>query len=589
MAMSENRLGRIFVVEQSATGLGGHHLEYAVRIATNSGYAQKHVVGNKKLKLIGDAGEIVIHSVYRYGYWDLPGKNFIKFLQRTVWTKKRNLNSSFKLPKFLVRTYFEISTLKQPEVFVSMFQTKSDWPPKIPKVKISVFALLALSFVPFFFILFITKYFFGGSITKLKNLMARKTISLIRKILSYLLKFTYLYSFRKKYKRFLSETSSFIKRNHLNTSDLLFFGTLSLIELSALIKALEQLPNKPSTLVILRREPNESGEKPWNWQKIANLSKSCDIIFYADTKELAATYSNLFGFSVGVFPIPAGDFQTSPIESEKYFEVSYLGDARSEKGFESFVNLATDNPHTRFFAQINHSENFDSKLALALHSIERSNAITVSKPMDSKSYLEKLDQSELIWIGYLGENYEQRSSGIYVEATIRGIPSLVTNGSWMHAEIYRNSFDYWEESIGSNKTDWNNSRRGVVKFLTSPNKKISFEFLLSTGIKLLSTGWSNSDGVLYLVLPLLHESESICSIEQHNSNLKMEYVGFAALDSSPLWIGGLVLSTSERAQLCLTEFRGQKSSYVNFKSKIEKFSNFHSNANIRNISEGLTQ
>ena len=78
--MSRQIKKRIFVVEQSARGLGGHHLEYALRISETAIEFEKHLVVSSKFKSKVDYDQAVIHPNYKYGYWDLPGKELIKFL-----------------------------------------------------------------------------------------------------------------------------------------------------------------------------------------------------------------------------------------------------------------------------------------------------------------------------------------------------------------------------------------------------------------------------------------------------------------------------------------------------------------------------
>jgi hypothetical protein len=369
----------------------------------------------------------------------------------------------------------------------------------------------------------------------------------------------------------------------------LFLGTIGQTELSALNQVIEFQSSKPKCVVILRREPHENGDKPWNWQKVSSQSQANSIKFYADTLELANTYSELFGFLVEVFPIPAGNVSSNLETTVKEYEISYLGDARSEKGFESYSNLVTNLPESKIFTQLNHAEDVDSTLALAIQNIVMSGSAMTLDPMASQTYLNTILKSELLWIGYLGENYEKRSSGIFIEGTVRGIPSLVTDGSWMHAEMYRNSVKYWEESMDIKDVDLHKSRRGVIKLLTLPSQKIELEFTLTTGISLISSGWSDSSGFVYVALPLLHKSESFQRVNLKNSNRALNVLGIAELNHHALWLGGVVLNNADRAHLAFNEYQELKNSYDEFMSQIPGYIEFHSNASITRILEEVSR
>lgn len=580
---------RIFVVEQSARGLGGHHLEYALRISETAIEFEKHLVVSSKFKSKVDYDQAVIHPNYKYGYWDLPGKKLIKFLQEITRKNKSNIRSFWKLPKPLVRIYYEFSTIRQPEVFFSLFSDKSNWPPRISTSNVLAFSLVGVIFAPFMAFFFAIKVLKKMYPLKLSKKILHKIISLIKAVAYYMLTVVTLYSLQLKFRQFSRDTKRLFVRNHLTGSDLLFFGTIGQTELSALNQVLDSQKSKPKCVVILRREPHENGDKPWNWQRVSSQSQANSIKFYADTLELANTYSELFGFLVEVFPIPAGNVSSNLETTVKEFEISYLGDARSEKGFESYSNLVTNLPESKIFTQLNHAKDLDSTLALAIQNILMSGSEMTLDPMASETYLKTILKSELLWIGYLGENYEKRSSGIFIEGTIRGIPSLVTDGSWMHAEIYRNSVKYWEESMSFSAVDLLKARRGVIKLLTLPSQKVELEFTLTTGISLISSGWSDSSGFVYVALPLIHKSESFQKVNLKNSNRGLNVLGIAEMDCQALWIGGVVLNNADRAHLAFSEYQEFKILYDEFTSMIPEFIEFHSNANITRILEEVQQ
>jgi hypothetical protein len=585
MVTSSSHTKRIFVVEQSARGVGGHHLEYAIRIAESSGVSEKLIVVSKKFEFLDQMNYIDILPSYKYGYWDLPGKDFIRFLQKFLKNKNSFFYTPLKIPKCLLKCAYLFSTIRQPEVFFSIFQKESSWPPKISISKILIILISSILFAPVVILISMIKFIFWNISMRIIRKIVRKASLVSKRIVSYILKIAILLSFSKKRNQFIKDTNLLFKNNRISDGDLIFFGTISLAELSGLNEILQSIKNKPKCLVILRREPNEFGEKAWNWQQIAKQSHSSSVRFYADTVELSKVYSFLFGFRVGVFPIPAGKFVPDELSAIHDYEITYMGDARTEKGFEDFSEVVRDKPALNVFAQVNHAPHIDSGLAIAIQTVLKSNAFTAVTPMDSSTYLETISKSDLLWIGYLGENYEKRSSGIFVEATVRGIPSLVTNNSWMHAEIYRNSESYWQESLKSINNQWLGQRRGIIKVLTSSNKNISVIFELSSGIKLISSGWADKDGVAYIVLPFLHKTENFIKVEELDSFTDLNVIGFSDMKQKPLWIGGIVLNNPKRTNLAISEFQSLKSSYANFRDEIRAFTDFHSDSKIKSVLE----
>jgi hypothetical protein len=589
MEMSKQIRRRIFIVEQSASGLGGHHLEYALRIAESSGFQERHVAVSRNFDSSSNLKDVSVHPTYKYGYWDLPGKNVIKFLQVFAKKNKSTFRRNWKMPKFLVKNIYLFSTIKQPDIFFSLLRKTFTWPPKIPVLNLLAPLTLFFLFIPIAMLVVVIRVCARIMRFKLINGMIRKINKFVNQSIFYLLFLVRLISSRIKYKRFITDTTRFLKQFEISESDLLFFGTISQIELSALTEVLYRKLIKPKCIVILRREPHEQGEKSWNWHKISNLAKTNSVIFYADTIELSETFSDLFGSNVDVFPIPGGAINSSSVTSKKDYEISYFGDARSEKDFEGFSNLIGDMTNFSVFAQINHARDIQPGLALAIQKINTLDVVKELKPMDSLTYLRNISNSELVWVGYLGENYEKRSSGIFVEATIRGIPCLVTNGSWMHAEIYRNSVGYWEKALKNVDVNLLSARRGIVKILTLPNRKITLEFTLSTGVVLFSTGWSDIHGHAYVVLPLIHKSENFQKVTYFDSTDKPQVIGFTDMENQSLWIGGLVLNNSDRANLTFSEYQTLKPEYSNFISLISDFVNFHSEEKIRFILESVYQ
>lgn len=249
-----------------------------------------------------------------------------------------------------------------------------------------------------------------------------------------------------------------------NLEDHLLIHTLGLAELQAWLEYLVEQPlyrlrNLPTIHLLMRFDPGVWLDEP-NYQlrrlqdrlTKRSILLSEHVHFASDTKELADQYAKLLNVLVDVAPIP---FEQSHLKEfahlpqqpkDKPLTVLYLGDARLEKGFESFPDLVRKlweshlKPHRlRFVFQANTNvPGGEGNIAQAIRTLAQyppARVEIIQQPMAPQDYFHRLAESDIVLLPYDASRYRWRSSGILVEALAAGKPVITTKGSWMAGQV----------------------------------------------------------------------------------------------------------------------------------------------------------
>lgn len=125
--------------------------------------------------------------------------------------------------------------------------------------------------------------------------------------------------------------------------------------------------------------------------------------------------------------------------------VSYLGDAREEKGFHRLPNLVTSlgkdvaGQDIVLKSQVYYTSAYPEasclKAAAILRTAPRDRVTLIERPLDSCDYAREILKSDAILIPYRHHDYIARSSGIFSEALAGGIPVVIPSATWMSAEL----------------------------------------------------------------------------------------------------------------------------------------------------------
>jgi hypothetical protein len=165
-----------------------------------------------------------------------------------------------------------------------------------------------------------------------------------------------------------------------------------------------------------------------------------DVKWYTDTEHLSAQYSRLAKFQFAVLPIPTGEGSVRRRISSRPLLHGYLGDARTEKGFQHlsdiwdrfrlWSNFGNDKLLVQSNFNIKGGEPEAVRGMLALLGQTTGEVQFVPGPLETEEYDAVLSSCGIILLPYDGAAYASRSSGIFAEAIHKAIPTVVTGGSW---------------------------------------------------------------------------------------------------------------------------------------------------------------
>lgn len=266
------------------------------------------------------------------------------------------------------------------------------------------------------------------------------------------------------------ELQSFFLRVGAGTGDLVFVPTLGGVELIGI--ALYSALKKAIALewhLLFRRDLSKSksilnGKSHINRARASKSFVEFDkrfekgnATFYSDTEELAAQYNQLGASHFFTLPIPIDDsLSVRKRTGQLPLTVSYLGDAREEKGFHLLPKLIKDVrtagfgwDRVRFRIQVNLPRaGTTARVWYAKNNLikrQDPGLELLEGPFDSSKYHELITSSDIILVLYDAKSYRARSSGIFAEALAAGVPTIYPQGTWME------SCHHDSGSVGFNK------------------------------------------------------------------------------------------------------------------------------------------
>jgi glycosyltransferase involved in cell wall biosynthesis len=256
-------------------------------------------------------------------------------------------------------------------------------------------------------------------------------------------------------RQFAKDTARLLQTTVPEAGDLLFYPTISPRDLGSLAELSNTGTGAPQSSwhFLFRRNIYTGRKSEYGGQEQAleglravfdrvHNSKLADFFyFYTDTTELTDQYERLGLFRFHTLPIPHTHSSSDCILHARPLRLTYLGDARTEKGFGLLPHLvrrltntclATGKAH--FIVQCNYNiPDGEPKARLARTQLELApEFVTLYKqPLTSQAYRRLLLSSDLLLLPYDPVNYYARSSGILVESLAAGIPVIVPSGCWL--------------------------------------------------------------------------------------------------------------------------------------------------------------
>ena len=182
--------------------------------------------------------------------------------------------------------------------------------------------------------------------------------------------------------------------------------------------------------------------------------------FWTDSEQLTEQY-NMAAPGFATLPIPHTYPPSEPPAGPP--AVSYLGDARSEKGYHRLPRAVGDlwgrveEGRLRFVVQ----SNFNVPGGEPAAAVARSQLECISspgkldlllEPLDQAGYRAALESSSALLLPYDPVNYYARSSGICAEALAQGIPVIVPANSWMSRQFASRAYAHQDGLRGSGES-----------------------------------------------------------------------------------------------------------------------------------------
>lgn len=180
-----------------------------------------------------------------------------------------------------------------------------------------------------------------------------------------------------------------------------------------------------------------------------------NIFLYAETGELANLYSNETGIKFKTMPLPAVpienymDKKRHKSKSEKY-RIGFLGAIREEKGFKELIDVidavVNDEKLSNYYEFVVHKQQpysgYSKLINDCLVKLDSSNNAKntikyIEGELTANAYYTLLSDIDIIWAFYNYNTYNQRGSGLFIDAVSCGIPVIV-NEKIAISNLYKN-------------------------------------------------------------------------------------------------------------------------------------------------------
>lgn len=462
---------KFVLIDQSLTDVGGHHYEYARRVlgaAEAAGY-QPVLATNRKCKQ-SDVEGVAVHPVYQFGFWDQPagGANCGKGLGRLTQTIRGRW--------FSVKLALLLSPLgalwAQRHDAGQCLRLARSGPVRDRLILMAAFGVLWLACVARAAArIAVAAVPFAGYFARVRaafNQSAPQAFGPVMAVLRRPGVFARWLLGQRKTKAFAADTRRLFSRLSLEDGDVVFIPTIEPNEMLGISMLFQQMPEamRPSWHLLYRRNIYTGRDADYatadeGLRSLRNVFRQFNdgrgtarVFFYTDTDQLTDQYNRLGAVQFATLPIPVDAEYAAPrLRAENAATrkpapqtaplcVSYVGDARPEKGYHHLPRLVQDVWHdtvvqgrARFRLQSNfnteHGEPHAIVARAQLASCSSNFVQLLLKPLASNEYRELIVNSDLMLVLYDRDNYYARSSGVFAEAMAAGVPAIVPGGSWM--------------------------------------------------------------------------------------------------------------------------------------------------------------
>jgi len=258
----------------------------------------------------------------------------------------------------------------------------------------------------------------------------------------------------------LAETVAGIYRRHrASPHDVTFFPNASIVTALGMARTGWLFgEHQPRTALLFRMELSEQsrlavlGSRGGGYllaQALADLSADlagAGLRLYTDSDFLTEEYGSATRLQFTTAPIPVDPaFLGGASGGSDAVTLLYLGDARTEKGYQDLPGIARElerelaEGKVRMVVQSNFNiSNGEAGIAEAREKLSGlPNVHLLSEPLDDSEYVGQMIMADLVLLPYRAEQYVARTSGILAEAICAGVPAIVPEGTWLSEQMRR--------------------------------------------------------------------------------------------------------------------------------------------------------
>lgn len=176
-------------------------------------------------------------------------------------------------------------------------------------------------------------------------------------------------------------------------------------------------------------------------------------LFYTDSDQLTDQYDRMNSVKFHTLPIPHTVPKPISRQKKNKLQITYLGDARTEKGYQYLPQVIQDlwadyvkTDKVSFVIQSNYNiPDGEPAPVVARAQLQHFPSDKVKLILESPSveeYQKILQDTDVILLPYDKINYYARSSGISIEALCYGIPTLTPSGTWPARQFVSEVYKY---------------------------------------------------------------------------------------------------------------------------------------------------
>ena len=364
------------LIDQSIRGLTGHHYEYAVHVlgaAEKAGY-QPILATNREFTGQGENNWLIVRE-YEFGFWPKPSKEQhlrpqAEWIRRIWFLGRCKLRFSELGLAWLGRTDWANYLSRKPRGFAGFI-----------KFALSLSLIVAAKMLRLAGLFLMLPVWVVAlpllALGELLRLLVRPA-AFQRYVGAFVLELRTYVEFPKALTRFARsrpgttaargpsregvesdfgrDTGNLFRKVNLQAGDLVFLPTVSHDDLFGLLEVFEdsQIPAGVSWHFLFRRNlyPGTLEDSPESNEEFAEMQNCLrsfqekiggrQVFFYTDSTELTRQYDGLGTFSFHTLPIPHTYSGREVTAGDGPLRVTYLGDARREKGYHLLPTIVGD-------------------------------------------------------------------------------------------------------------------------------------------------------------------------------------------------------------------------------------------------------